>query len=98
MDLPTVSGPVREVQVKFAVSSCRRAAERGWRMGGTLTAVTDEDAEVLIEHCHVVTSRTRLTESGRLAPPPPVGVPDRSVAAAVGRSADPVPRQAAGQS
>ena len=98
MDLPTVSGPVREVRVKFAVSSCRRAAERGWRMGGTLTAVTDEDAEVLIEHCHVVTSRTRLTESGRLAPPPPVGVPDRSVGAAVGRSADPVPRQAAGQS
>jgi hypothetical protein len=37
-------------------------------MGGTLTPVAEADGEALIEHCHVVSSRARLTESGRLVP------------------------------
>jgi hypothetical protein len=32
--------------------------------------VTQADDEALIEHCHVVTSRARLTAAGRLVPAP----------------------------
>jgi cellulose synthase (UDP-forming) len=74
LDLPTVSGEVRTVRVRFTVCSCRPAKGLGWRMGGTLTPVTDADGEALIEHCHVVSSRTRLAQSGRLLPGPPVDV------------------------
>jgi hypothetical protein len=37
-------------------------------MGGTLTPMTEADGDALIEHCHVVSSRTRLAEAGRLVP------------------------------
>jgi cellulose synthase (UDP-forming) len=72
LDLPTVDGGVREVRVQFTVCSCREAPGLGWRMGGTLTPLTEADGETLIEHCHVVSSRARLTGSGRLAPGGPV--------------------------
>jgi cellulose synthase (UDP-forming) len=68
LDLPTVDGTVHTVRVKLTICSCRPARDVGWRMGGTLTPLTDWDGEVLIEHCHVVSSRSRLTESGRLVP------------------------------
>ncbi len=71
MDLPTVTGEMNEVQVRFTVCSSRPVEDLGWRMGGTLIPVTEADGDALIEHCHVVTSRARLTESGRLDP----GVP-----------------------
>jgi cellulose synthase (UDP-forming) len=66
LDLPGVGGEMREVRVHFTVCSCRRAEGAGWRMGGTLTPLTAADGEALIEHCHVVSCRQRLTESGRL--------------------------------
>ena len=72
LDLPTVDGGVREVRVQLTVCSCREAPGLGWRMGGTLTPLTEADGETLIEHCHVVSSRARLTGSGRLAPGGPV--------------------------
>ena len=72
LDLPAVDGGVRGARVHFTVCSCRPAPGAGWRMGGTLTPLTESDGEILIEHCHVVSSRLRLTESGRLLPGPAV--------------------------
>jgi cellulose synthase (UDP-forming) len=72
LDLPTVAGDVRAVRVRFTICSCRPAKGLGWRMGGTLTPMTEADGEALIEHCHVVSSRTRLAEAGRLVPGTPV--------------------------
>ncbi len=72
LDLPSVDGGVRGARVHFTVCSCRPAPGAGWRMGGTLTPLTESDGETLIEHCHVVSSRVRLTESGRLLPGPAV--------------------------
>jgi cellulose synthase (UDP-forming) len=72
MDLPTVTGEMNAVQVRFTVCSSRPVEDLGWRMGGTLTPVTEADGDALIEHCHVVTSRVRLTEAGRLDPGAPV--------------------------
>jgi hypothetical protein len=37
-------------------------------MGGTLAPASEVDGERLIEHCHVVSSRARLLESGHLSP------------------------------
>jgi cellulose synthase (UDP-forming) len=68
LDLPTVVGEMREVRVCFTVCSSRAAPDGGWRMGGTLAPVAEADGEALIEHCHVVSSRARLTETGRLVP------------------------------
>jgi cellulose synthase (UDP-forming) len=68
VNLSTVSGAIEKVHLNFAVRSCRKADESGWRMGGTLSPVTDWDGEMLIEHCHLVTSRERLIEWGRLLP------------------------------
>ena len=68
LGLPSVDGDIRDVQVRFSVCSSRRADGLGWRMGGTLTPATRADGEALIEHCHVVTARVRLTDAGRLAP------------------------------
>jgi cellulose synthase (UDP-forming) len=66
LDVTDVSGNDRGVDVRFTICSCRPAADLGWRMGGTLTPVTDADGEALIEHCHVVSTRARLLQSGRL--------------------------------
>ncbi len=72
IDLPQVDGDIREVRVRFTVCSCRPADGLGWRMGGTLTPMGQADGEVLIDYCHLVASRNRLTEAGRLIP----GAPD----------------------
>ena len=69
LDLPMVDGAVRGADVRFTVRSCRSTDGRGWRMGGTIVPETDSDAEILVEHCHVVSSRSRLTAAGRLLPP-----------------------------
>jgi cellulose synthase (UDP-forming) len=68
IDLPQVDGGMCEVNVRFTVCSSRPAEGLGWRMGGTLTPMSDADGEVLIDHCHLVASRNRLTEAGRLLP------------------------------
>jgi cellulose synthase (UDP-forming) len=71
LTLPTVDGVMQDVGVLFAVCSTRSAGDLGWRMGGTLTPLSEADGVALIEHCHVVSSRARLTESGRLTPSGP---------------------------
>ena len=68
LDLLTIEGHIHVVRVRFTVRSCTLERDVGWRIGGTLTPLTPVDAQVLIEHCHVVSSRTRLTEVGRLEP------------------------------
>ena len=68
VDLPQVDGDVRQVRVRFNVCSCRPSEGFGWRMGGTLTPMSEFDGELLIDHCHLVASRHRLTEAGRLIP------------------------------
>ncbi len=70
LDLPAVGDRINEVRVHFTVCSCRATPEQGWRMGGTLTPCSPVDGEALVEHCHVVSSRLRLTQSGRLQPAP----------------------------
>jgi cellulose synthase (UDP-forming) len=72
LDLPGVDGGVRTVRVRYTICSSRPAEGHGWRMGGTITPVGEADGEALVEHCHVVSSRARLTESGRLSPAPAV--------------------------
>ena len=67
LDLTDVRGDVHGVELRFTVRSCRPAPDLGWRMGGTLTPVRELDGERLIEHCHVVTTRARLLESGHLS-------------------------------
>jgi cellulose synthase (UDP-forming) len=76
LDLPTVDGDIRTVRVRFAVCSCRPARGGGWRMGGTLTPLTDADGETLIEHTHLVMSRARLAEAGRLLSAPDTAAGD----------------------
>ncbi len=79
LSLAAVDGDIRDVGLLFAICSTRPARDGGWRMGGTLTPLTEGDGEALIEHCHVVTSRARLTESGRLTPGQPAGQPARDL-------------------
>ncbi len=79
LDLTDVYGDPHGVEVTFTVRSCRPAPDLGWRMGGTLTPASDADGERLIEHCHVVSSRARLMESGQLFP----GEPQRAVLTSV---------------
>jgi len=72
LDLPDVEGLNHQVRLRFTVCSVRPVPRLGWRMGGTLTPLTEADGEALIEHCHVVSTRSRLTEAGRLTPGPAV--------------------------
>ena len=78
LDLPTIEGDVHTVRVRFTVRSCGPDRRVGWRIGGTVVPLTPEGSEVLIEHCHVVSSRVRLTEMGRLeqGAPAEVGAAD----------------------
>jgi len=67
-DLPMVDGVTRPVRLQLTVATCRLDHEstQGWRIGGTVIPVSDHDREALVEYCHVVAARSRLTESGRL--------------------------------
>ena len=66
MELPRLDGGTRTVRAGLTVRSCRSEDDQSWRIGGTLEPRTPEDGHALIEHCHVVSSRARLTESGRI--------------------------------
>jgi cellulose synthase (UDP-forming) len=92
LDLPTVDGEIRGAEVRFSVASCRPTDSLAWRMGGTLTPLSDAAGEVLIEHCHLVTSRVRLTEAGRLLRGGVPGAPpDGTGEAGPGMAPDPIP-------
>ncbi len=67
-DLPMVDGGTRPVRLQLTVTTCHLDPEstQGWRIGGAVVPVGNEDREALVEYCHVVAARSRLTESGRL--------------------------------
>jgi cellulose synthase (UDP-forming) len=71
VDLPMVNGRPRAVRLRLTVASCRPDYEspQAWRIGGAVVPVLDEDRETLVEYCHVIAARSRLTESGRLLAP-----------------------------
>jgi len=73
MELPCLDGGTRTVRARFTVLSCRTEGDQTWRAGGLLVPRTEADAHAVIEHCHVVSSRSRLTESGRLEPGTAIG-------------------------
>jgi len=88
MELPRLEGGNRTVRAEFNVRSCRPEDEQSWRVGGTLRPRTPEDSHALIEHCHVVSSRVRLTESGRLEPGAAIDHEAVGIGRPVGRVAD----------
>ncbi len=68
-DLPMVNGRTRPTRLRLSVTACRpdpEAARRGWRIGGRVSPRAEGDRDALLEYCHVVAARTRLSESGRL--------------------------------
>jgi hypothetical protein len=81
-----VDGVTRPVRLQMTVATCRPDNEstQEWRIGGTVKPVGDHDREALVEYCHVVAARSRLTGSGRLlarveAPVlAPAAAPDRA--------------------
>lgn len=90
-DLPMVNGRPRTVHLRLTVASCSPEQESSytWRIGGTVVPVLGQDRETLVEYCHVIAARSRLTESGRLLggaeipqSPVPVAVDSRSVSGA----------------
>jgi cellulose synthase (UDP-forming) len=88
MELPDLKGGTTTVRAALTVRSCRTEDDLLWRVGGTLVPATSQGAGALIEHCHVVNSRARLTESGRLEPG--VGIDRQSAwtGQPLGRAAD----------
>ena len=66
LEIPRLGGSTSTVRAGFTVRSCRSENDQSWRVGGTLEPRTPEDGHALIEHCHVVSPRTRLADSGRL--------------------------------
>ncbi len=67
-DLPMVDGVTRPVRLHLTVATCHLDHEstQGWRIGGPVVPAGDEDRETLVEYCHVVAARSRLTGDGRL--------------------------------
>ncbi len=67
-DLPMLDGNTRPVRLNLTVATCHLDDEsrQGWRVGGPVVPVGDEDRETLVEYCHVAAARSRLTQGGRL--------------------------------
>ena len=79
MELPRLAGGSCTVRAELTVRTCRTEGGTSWRVGVTLGPRTAEDTRALIEHCHVVSSRARLTEQGRLEPGAATLTPPRPV-------------------
>ncbi len=85
-DLPKVDGSTRPVRLQLTVASCYlddRPTTQGWRIGGTVVPVGEQDREALVDYCHVVAARSRLTGSGRLLARIEAPVIDPAAAAAL---------------
>jgi cellulose synthase (UDP-forming) len=69
-DLPMVDGTNYTTHLRLTVMDCRldEDPDGGWRVGGTIEPKGEGDRAALVEYCHVVAVRSRLTESGRLFP------------------------------
>jgi cellulose synthase/poly-beta-1,6-N-acetylglucosamine synthase-like glycosyltransferase len=70
VELPMVDQKMRATRLSLTVSTCRPDDDgpRSWRIGGTVTTRHTGDHDALVEYCHVVAARARLSESGRLLP------------------------------
>ncbi|MGA2837849.1 MAG: glycosyltransferase family 2 protein [Acidimicrobiales bacterium] len=88
LELPRLEGGTSTVDATFTARSCSTQDDRSWRVGGTLAPKTTEDGHALIEHCHVVSSRARLTQAGRLEPDVTVNPETIGTGRAMGRVAD----------
>ncbi len=88
LELPRLDGGTRAVHANFTARSCCTQDDQSWRVGGTLAPETPEDGLALIEHCHVVSSRARLTESGRLVPDVAIDLVAHEPDQSMGRVAD----------
>lgn len=72
-ELPLVNDSARTTRLRLTVTACRPepAPAGGWRIGGTVVPAEDADRDALLEYCHVVAARKRLSGSGRLQPASP---------------------------
>ena len=70
VELPMVDQKKRATRLRLTVTGCRPDDDesRSWRIGGTVTARHTGDRDALVEYCHVVAARDRLSENGRLLP------------------------------
>ena len=70
VELPMVDQKKRATRLRLTVTGCRPDDDdsRSWRIGGTVTARHTGDRDALVEYCHVVAARARLSENGRLFP------------------------------
>jgi hypothetical protein len=61
-DLPMVDGVTRPVRLHLTVATCHfdHESTQGWRIGGPVVPVGDEDRETFVEYCRVVAARSRL--------------------------------------
>lgn len=74
-ELPQLDESTCTTRLRLTVTACRPDPEPsvGWRVGGTVTPRDAADRCALLEYCHVVAARNRLSGTGRLrsAGPPP---------------------------
>ena len=82
-----VDQKLRATRLRLTVTGCRPDEDDGspsWRVGGTVTTRHAGDHHALVEYCHVVAARARLSESGRLLPG--LAVPDGGEGRGAGES------------
>ena len=67
-ELPQLDESTRTARLRLTVTACHPDPEPsvGWRLGGTVVPREAADRAVLLEYCHVVAARNRLSGTGRL--------------------------------
>jgi hypothetical protein len=67
-ELPQLDESTRTTRLRLTVTTCHPDPEPsvGWRIGGTVGPREVADREALLEYCHVVAARNRLSGTGRL--------------------------------
>ena len=84
--LPDANGQIHDIELDVEVRSCRMGGTGAYRIGGALVSPDRSVRSVVIEYCHVVLPRQRLTESRGKCP--------SSARAAPGRRGDVDPHRA----
>jgi hypothetical protein len=67
-ELPQLDESSRSTRLRLTVTACRPDPQpsAGWRIGGTVVPLGAADRHSLLEYCHVIAARNRLSGSGRL--------------------------------
>jgi hypothetical protein len=67
-ELPQLDESTRTARLRLTVTACHPDPEPsvGWRLGGTVVPLEAADRAALLEYCHVVAARNRLSGTGRL--------------------------------